>query len=100
MFVLAHRPPHAKRYLEVTEPHWVRRRLVRASGFAWGIHRIRNEVIDYREALSHTYLKTDIISLFTAPVAQLDRVLGYEPRGRGFESCRAHQKLRGLQIFL
>jgi len=25
-----------------------------------------------------------------APVAQLDRVLGYEPRGRGFESCRAH----------
>ena len=26
-----------------------------------------------------------------APVAQMDRVLGYEPRGRGFESCRAHQ---------
>ena len=26
-----------------------------------------------------------------APVAQLDRVLGYEPRGRGFESCRARQ---------
>ena len=26
-----------------------------------------------------------------APVAQLDRVLGYEPRGRAFESLRAHQ---------
>ncbi len=27
-----------------------------------------------------------------APVAQLDRVLGYEPRGRGFESCLARQQ--------
>ena len=25
-----------------------------------------------------------------APVAQLDRVPGYEPGGRGFESCLAH----------
>ena len=25
-----------------------------------------------------------------APVAQLDRVPGYEPGGRTFESCRAH----------
>ncbi len=31
-----------------------------------------------------------IISPFAA-VAQLDRVLGYEPRGRGFNSCRPHQ---------
>ena len=31
----------------------------------------------------------------SAPVAQLDRVLGYEPRGRGFESCRARQYLQG-----
>ena len=31
-----------------------------------------------------------------APVAQLDRVLGYEPRGRGFESCRARQFDQGL----
>jgi hypothetical protein len=31
-----------------------------------------------------------------APVAQLDRVLGYEPRGRGFESCRARHTFRGL----
>ena len=29
-----------------------------------------------------------------APVAQLDRVLGYEPRGRGFESCRARHSMR------
>jgi hypothetical protein len=28
----------------------------------------------------------------SAPVAQLDRVLGYEPRGRAFESLRAHQQ--------
>ena len=27
----------------------------------------------------------------SAPVAQLDRVLGYEPRGRAFESLRARQ---------
>ena len=27
-----------------------------------------------------------------AAVAQLDRVLGYEPRGRGFDSCQPHQK--------
>ena len=27
-----------------------------------------------------------------APVAQLDRVPGYEPGGRGFESYPAHQK--------
>ena len=26
-----------------------------------------------------------------APVAQLDRVIGFEPIGRGFESLRAHQ---------
>ncbi len=25
---------------------------------------------------------------FLAAVAQLDRVLGYEPRGRGFDSCQ------------
>ena len=30
-----------------------------------------------------------------APVAQLDRVPGYEPGGRGFKSCRARQTVRG-----
>ena len=29
-----------------------------------------------------------------AAVAQLDRVLGYEPRGRGFDSCQPHQNFR------
>lgn len=29
-----------------------------------------------------------------APVAQLDRVFGYEPKGRGFESLLAYQKNR------
>lgn len=29
-----------------------------------------------------------------APVAQLDRVLGFEPKGRTFESCRAYQELK------
>ena len=32
----------------------------------------------------------------SAPVAQLDRVLGYEPRGRAFESLRAHQQNKHL----
>src|SRR5206468_11266782 len=35
--------------------------------------------------------------LYNAPraaVAQLDRVLGYEPRGRGFDSCQPHQLLQ------
>lgn len=31
------------------------------------------------------------ISVKFAPVAQLDRVTGYEPVGRGFESLLAHQ---------
>jgi hypothetical protein len=30
--------------------------------------------------------------LLVAAVAQLDRVLGYEPRGRGFNSCQPHQQ--------
>ena len=33
-----------------------------------------------------------------APVAQLDRVLGYEPRGRGFESCRARHSFHRISI--
>jgi hypothetical protein len=34
--------------------------------------------------------RDDIIKKY-APVAQLDRVPGYEPGGRGFDSCRARQ---------
>ena len=33
----------------------------------------------------------------SAPVAQLDRVLGYEPRGRAFESLRAHQQNQAIK---
>jgi hypothetical protein len=36
-------------------------------------------------------------SMHDAAVAQLDRVLGYEPRGRGFDSCQPHQKLESPQ---
>jgi hypothetical protein len=39
-----------------------------------------------------------------AAVAQLDRVLGYEPRGRGFDSCQPRQmqspEVKKLQGFL
>jgi hypothetical protein len=38
-----------------------------------------------------------IIRASLAPVAQLDRVPGYEPGGRGFESCRAHQEKQRLR---
>ena len=31
-----------------------------------------------------------------APVAQLDRVSGYEPEGRGFESLLAHHTAAGM----
>ena len=33
-----------------------------------------------------------IICIFLAPVAQLDRVSGYEPEGRAFESLRVRQR--------
>ena len=34
-----------------------------------------------------------IIRIFLAPVAQLDRVSGYEPEGRAFESLRVRQRI-------
>ena len=34
----------------------------------------------------------------TALVAQLDRVLGYEPSGHRFESCRVHQTPKSLRL--
>ena len=33
-------------------------------------------------------------NILYAPVAQLDRVFGYEPKGRGFESLLAYQEHR------
>ena len=38
-----------------------------------------------------------IISFFAA-VAQLDRVLGYEPRGRGFDSCQPRHYLKRVSV--
>ena len=35
-------------------------------------------------------IKKDNVGLNKAPVAQLDRVIGYEPSGREFESLQAH----------
>src|SRR5262245_25602751 len=35
--------------------------------------------------------------LQSAPVAQLDRAFGYEPKGRTFESCRAHNQINNLR---
>ena len=45
--------------------------------------------------------KSDIILMFLkyAPVAQLDRVSGYEPEGRGFESLLAYQPVWPAAIF-
>lgn len=34
-----------------------------------------------------------------APLAQLDRVTGYEPVGRRFESCTAHHFVLGAYLF-
>ena len=35
-----------------------------------------------------------------APVAQLDRVIGYEPIGQGFESLRVRHFFSALEIYL
>ena len=38
------------------------------------------------------YYTEALMKAWYAPVAQLDRVTGYEPVGRGFESLPAYQK--------
>jgi hypothetical protein len=48
-----------------------------------GITEIEGELFLFRESLA-------ILLVSRAAVAQMDRVLGYEPRGRGFESCQPH----------
>ena len=43
------------------------------------------------------------LSTINAALAQLDRVFGYEPKGRGFESLTPYQKSRcpwGIGIFV
>jgi hypothetical protein len=44
----------------------------------------------YKKHLTHTGSLLIMLSLSDAPVAQLDRVSGYEPEGRAFESLRVH----------
>jgi hypothetical protein len=41
------------------------------------------------QALDRT--KREVLVIRHAPVAQLDRASGFEPAGRRFNSCRAHQ---------
>jgi hypothetical protein len=48
-----------------------------------GITEIEPELFLFWESLA-------ILLVSRAAVAQMDRVLGYEPRGRGFESCQPH----------
>ncbi len=36
-------------------------------------------------------LSEEVVVIRYAPVAQLDRASGFEPAGRRFNSCRAHQ---------
>ena len=43
--------------------------------------------------------KHRLLELQNAPVAQLDRVLGYEPRGREFESLQARHLFDSQAIF-
>ena len=40
------------------------------------------------------------LQLKYAPIAQLDRVLGYEPRGQEFESLWAHHKKQRVRSLL
>src|SRR5471032_2371717 len=40
-----------------------------------------------------------ILLVSRAAVAQMDRVLGYEPRGRGFESCQPHHFFKPISSF-
>ena len=59
-----------------------------SGGFLQKLPRMR---YPFRSPL-HTQTGLSIIPLLSAPVAQLDRVSGYEPEGRGFESCLAHHR--------
>ena len=52
----------------------------------------------YKKSL-HSIDQNGRILFLSAPVAQLDRVSGYEPEGRGFESCLAHHTIRRRDHF-
>ena len=57
-------------------------------------HKIKSQ--DLRKNVDIKKQKRDNKRLNKAPVAQLDRVLGYEPSGREFESLRARHYLQSL----
>ncbi len=80
---LAHRGAGQSRI----DPHDVgsSRELARASGGA-----PRGRATVYR---TDRCARLDVSFSLQAPLAQLDRASGYEPEGRMFESCRAHQLL-------
>jgi hypothetical protein len=44
--------------------------------------------------------KREVFVIHHAPVAQLDRASGFEPAGRRFNSCRAHQSSRDVPLSL
>jgi hypothetical protein len=50
--------------------------------------------------IGSTPIRPTITTLINALVAQLDRVLGFEPRCRGFESLRAHHLIKHLRYIL
>src|SRR5690242_15160340 len=41
-----------------------------------------------------------VLEIARAPVAQLDRASGFEPAGRRFNSCRAHQTKTSAYLIL
>ena len=61
-------------------------------GFRGKIHLFAKKVLtNHREGgILNNVLKRTTIKC--APVAQLDRVFGYEPKGQGFESLAAHHR--------
>ena len=71
----------------------------------WGS---RDKIEDFARRLEKITLypaeKKEIYNLIFAPVAQLDRVFGYEPKGQGFESLMACQnngyRFCGVRYFL
>jgi hypothetical protein len=64
-----------------SDPSW-------GTSFVLLLVRIRPHGLIRRE---NSYIVERLPLLQRAPVAQLDRAFGYEPKGRRFESFRAHQ---------
>jgi hypothetical protein len=56
----------------------------------------KNSIEGSNPSLSDDEEYLELKKKYDAPVAQLDRVSGYEPGGREFESLRAHQFINPL----